>query len=132
MHKKLKIIFIFLLLIHIQQSKAQNTSNFNDRLLDFIIESAADKFIELPDLYEKYTEIPEQGKEIIILAVELDARGFKMIDSGRGNHMQGPRFIMNKFKKSDCECEVNKIYYSINSGEKYKVTERIKCKKNIR
>lgn len=131
----MKYAFILLILFSIisysQTEKTNSKKDFNDKIIDFALDNCEDKFIELPDLYEKTTEkISNDKNEKLILAEKLKKRGFEVINWGRGNNPPlGPRIIALTLKKGDCECEIIKIYYSIADESQYKMTEKIKCKK---
>ena len=132
----MKYAFILLILFSIisysQTEKTNSKKDFNDKIIDFALDTCEDKFIELPDLYEKTTEkISNDKNEKLILAEKLKKRGFEVINWGRGNNPPlGPRIIALTLKKGDCECEIIKIYYSTADESQYKMTEKIKCKKN--
>lgn len=131
----MKYAFILLILFSIisysQTEKTNSKKDFNDKIIDFALDNCEDKFIELPDLYEKTTEkISNDKNEKLILAEKLKKRGFEVINWGRRNNPPlGPRIIALTLKKGDCECEIIKIYYSIADESQYKMTEKIKCKK---
>lgn len=115
-----------------QTEKTNLKKNFSDKIIDFAIDNCDDKFIELPDLYDKTTEkIANDENEKLILVEKLKNRGFEIINWGRGNNPPlGPRIIALTLKKGNCECEIIKIYYFTADESQYKMTEKIKCKKN--
>jgi hypothetical protein len=131
----MKYVFTALLLFSIisysQTKKTNSKQDFNDKIVDFAIDNCEDKFIELPDLYEKTTgKIADDENEKLILVDKLKNRGFEVINWGRGNNPPlGPRIIALTLKKGNCECEVIKIYYSTADESQYQMTEKIKCKK---
>jgi hypothetical protein len=134
--KYLIILFSILFLSCNEKPKSKST-NFNEKVVDFAIENSNNKFIELPDLYDSVSkEIVERDEdERLILVQILKKKGFEITNWGRGNHPLGPRIIVLNLKKDNCECEVQKIYYSsdaVASGEIYKTTESIRCKKASR
>src|SRR5690606_13442814 len=51
----------------------------------------------------------------------------KIIETGRGNWDKGPRIIRFSMRKGVCNCDVDKLYYSTEVANEFKVTERIKC-----
>ena len=65
----------------------------------------------------------------INLVDALKTKGFKVASSSRGNWMEGPRIVSFTMAMQQCECQVDKLYYSTDQESLYKVTERIKCKK---
>ena len=129
----MKYVFTALLLFSIisysQTKKTNSEQDFNDKIVDFAIDNCEDKFIELPDLYEKTTgKIADDENEKLILVDKLKNRGFKVINWGRGNNPPlGPRIIALTLKNGNCDCEVIKIYYSTADESQYQMTEKIKC-----
>lgn len=127
------VIFISIFLFSCSEKPKQQSTEFNEKVVDFAIENSNDKFIELPDLYDSLPKeiIAKDEDEKLILVQILKKKGFEIKDFGRGNHPLGPRIISLKLKKGSCECEVQKTYYSTDDlpGEIYKTTESIKCKK---
>jgi len=130
--KRIVILFILISINSFSQKKKQHSEkDFTDKIIEFAIENQEDKFIELPDLYDKTTtEIPTDENEKILLGEKLKTKGFKQIDLGRGNYPPlGPKIIEAIYKKADCECTVAKIYYYTINETEYMITEKIKCKK---
>lgn len=125
------LLILFSIISYSQTEKTNSKKDFNDKIIDFALDNCEDKFIELPDLYEKTTEkISNDKNEKLILAEKLKKRGFEVINWGRGNNPPlGPRIIALTLKKGNCECEIIKIYYSTADESQYKITEKIKCKK---
>jgi coenzyme F420-reducing hydrogenase gamma subunit len=110
--------------------KKERKSDFEDQVLDLVIENSNGKPVEFPELYDKLVvTIPVDDKEKLKFVEKLKAKDFKVINWGRGNHILGPRIIIITLKKEDCECEVAKIYYSTVSETVYNITERVSCKK---
>lgn len=129
--KYLIMIFLFFSC----NDKPKNKSvTFNDKIVDFAVENSNNEYIELPDLYDSLSKkiIQKDEDEKLILVQILKKKGFVITNQGRGNHPLGPRIILLNLKKDDCECEVQKIYYSSDAfpEEVYKTTESIRCKKN--
>lgn len=85
--------------------------------------------IEFLDLYPIIDSIPSGKYEKLILIDSLKTRDFKVTSRGRGNWVYGPRIVSFTMSNKQCECLVDKLYYSTDKKGKYKVTERIKCKK---
>jgi hypothetical protein len=97
--------------------------------IDKSIENLSDG-LALEFVYPQQEIIPE--KDSLLLIHKLKQKGFKIIDSGRGNWMNGPRIISYTLESDDFVCRVDKLYYSdsLNSkANKYKVTERFACLK---
>jgi len=84
---------------------------------------------EFIDLYPFLDSIASDKDEKLVLVDSLKSIGFKVTEWGRGNWMKGPRIVNVTMTNQQCECQIDKLYYSINQDGKYKVTERIKCKK---
>lgn len=125
------IIFISVFFISCSEKPKKQSTDFNEKLVDFAIENSNDKFIELPNLYDSLSKeiVAKDEDEKLILVQILKKRGFKITDWGRGNHPLGPRIVVLNLKKHNCECEVQKIYYAYQQDTIYNTTERIKCKK---
>jgi hypothetical protein len=127
-------MLIFSVILFSCNDKPKNESiNFNEKIVNFAIKNSNDKFIELPNLNDSLSKqivLKEEDEKLILFQI-LKMKGFKIINWGRGNHPLGPRFIALTLKKDNCECEVDKIYYSTDSfpDSIYSTTERIKCKK---
>lgn len=83
--------------------------------------------IEFIDLYPILDTIASDSFEKLILVDKLKTKGFTVSDLGRGNWQEGPRIISFKMTDMHCECQIDKLYYSTENEDKFKVTERIKC-----
>lgn len=143
MNKILTVLTILPFMISCQNKQEQEEDDlkelqkqpieFNEKIVDFVIENSNDKFIELPNLYDSLPKemVPNDKDEKLILVQILKRKGFEITNWERGNHPLGPRIVVFNLKKDRCECEVQKIYYSTDAlpEEIYKTTERIKCKK---
>ncbi|MCD0468730.1 hypothetical protein [Flavobacterium sp. JAS] len=127
------ILLLCVLFFTCSEKSKKQPIEFNEKVIDFAIENCNDQFIELPNLYDSLPRgiVPEEEDEKLILAQILKRKGFEITNWGRGNHPLGPRIVVFNFKKDHCKCEVQKIYYSTDALplEIYKITERIKCKK---
>lgn len=88
--------------------------------------------LEFIDLYPILDSIPSDKYENLILVDSLMTKDFQVIEWGRGNWMEGPRIVSYTMSNQQCECQIDKLYYSTEQEGKYKVTERIKCKKASR
>jgi hypothetical protein len=126
------VLLMFSIISYSQTEKTNSKKDFSDKIIDFAIDNCDDKFIELPDLYDKTAEkIANDENEKLILVEKLKNKGFEVINWGRGNNPPlGPRIIAATLKKSNCECDVIKIYYSTVDESQYQMTEKIKCRKN--
>ncbi len=111
--------------------REQISTNSTDQILDIIINNSDGINVEFLDLdKDQVINIPEDKYEKSILAEKLKLKGFKVVNWGRGNFPPlGPRIINLTLKKSDCECEVSKMYYSTTDDTLYSVREKIKCRK---
>ncbi|MCZ8198786.1 MAG: hypothetical protein O9267_14385 [Flavobacterium sp.] len=123
-------ILIVLFLFSCCSEKKNATINFEDNILNEVIENSNGISIELPDLYSKLEDkILTDNEEKSILVEKLRAKGFKVINFGRGNHFNGPRIVIFTLKNNDCECEVSKLYYATSVDSLYQIKEKISCKK---
>ncbi len=113
-----------------QSIEAKSITTIEERIVDILIASRDGKTIEFPDLYEGVVNsISNDSEESLKLVSLLKSRGFEITNWGRGNYPpRGPRIVMRQLRKDNCECEVNKIYYSTISKGIYEIAERIKCK----
>lgn len=111
-----------------QEAKTSNA--FADKLIDFMIENKENQSVEMDNLYPATIDsIPEDQDEKLVLAEKLKAKGFKVIQAGRGNYPPlGARIVSLTLQKDDCECEVSKIYYLTTFESTYIRKERINCK----
>lgn len=102
--------------------------DFNDRIVDFAIANAEDKFIELPDLYPKTMEMPAENYEQFLLAEKLKSKGFKVKNKTAGIYsVSGIKVGTIILNKEFCDCEVRKTYYPTPFEGQYKVTEKLRC-----
>jgi hypothetical protein len=85
--------------------------------------------LEFTNLYPIIDSIAEDQYETLILVDLLKIKGFIVIKWGRGNWMEGPRVVSYTLSNDDCICRIDKLYYSTDVDDKFKVTERIKCRK---
>jgi len=107
-----------------------STSNFEDKVLDLIIESSTGEPIEFPEAYNKLADnIADDRDEKLKFVEKLKSKDFKVTNWGRGNHTLGPRIIIITLKRGTCECVVAKIYSSTTEESKYNMIERVNCKK---
>lgn len=129
MKTAINIVLLFVLASCTKKQEANFDTNFNDKLITFVINNQEDRYIDLPDLYEKKTDyIPEDKDENLVLAEKLKIRGFKVIKTNRENYpLNGRHIVTLTLKKDDCQCEVKKIYQSTSNISEYVRSERIKC-----
>lgn len=59
-------------------------------------------------------------------------KGFIVSKFGRCKWQEGPRIVSYNMSDSQCECQVDKLYYLTENKDKFKVTERIKCNQKQR
>lgn len=125
-------LFLSIILFSCNNKPQNQSKDFNEKIVDFAIENSNGKYIELPNLYDSLSKNIEADKtEKLVIVQILKKKDFKVINWGRGNHSLGPRIVTLTLKKDNCECEVNKIYYSHSSNDSIdNVSERIKCYKN--
>jgi hypothetical protein len=114
-----------------KEVKVNDDIDFTDRVITFAVDHPEDTFVEMPGLYETHaTHIPQAADEQFILAEKLEARGFKVVDTGSvNNQLSGRRMATLTLVKDNCECEVDKVYYSTLNVSQYVRTERIKCRR---
>ena len=124
-----KLVLLFLVMLI--SCTPNNEKTFEEKILDFVLETCEDEYIEVPFLYDELAKkILDDKQESIILAESLKKRDFTITDWGRGNyHPRGPRIISLTLEHGDYECMVQKIYYSTASENVYEIAERIKCRK---
>ena len=130
---KYLIILITALFFSCNEKPKKQTTEFNEKVVEFAIENSENIFIELPNLYDSLSKeiVNKDEDEKLVLVQILKKKGFEVKDWGRGNHPLGARIIMLKLIKGNCECEVLKTYYSTDELPKeiYTTTESIRCKK---
>jgi len=127
--RDIHFLFTFFLFISCVEKKESNL-NFYDKSLNFIIENPDGEIVEFPQIYDSLTnKIADDNEEKLQLVEKLKAKGFKVTNSGRGNHTLGPRIVVINMKKDNCECEIAKIYYSTANDSLYHMTEKISCNK---
>ncbi len=132
--KHLSLLLLLILFFSCNKKLEDYSVDFKEKVVNFVIDNFDDKFIELPNLYDSLaTCIADDKNEKLILVQILKKKGFKIITWGRGNFPPlGARIISVTLKKDDCECEINKMYYSTISDSLYEMRENIKCKKASR
>ena len=99
--------------------------NYMDSLM---LDVCSTKDLEFIDLYPVLDSIASNQHENLVLVDALKSKGFKVTNWGRGNWMEGPRMVSFTMSNHQCECQLEKLYYSTEQKGKYRVTERIKCK----
>lgn len=104
----------------------------HDNLASFLNNICSNKDSEFIDLYPTIDSISSDEYENIILVDSLKTKGFNVTNRGRGNWTEGPRIVSFTMSNGQRECQVDKLYYSTEHENKYKVTERIKCVKASR
>lgn len=83
--------------------------------------------LEIIDYYSLMNAIPSDEEEHLMLVELLKSKGFEVTNYGRGNWEFGPRIVSYTLQTDQCECQVDKLYYSTEQENTYRVTERIKC-----
>lgn len=99
-------------------------SNYIDTL---IVDICSTQDLEFIDLYPIMDSIASDKYESLVLHDLLKDNGFEITNWGRGNWMEGPRIVSFTMSNGKCECQIDKLYYSTENEDEYKVTERIKC-----
>lgn len=119
--------------IRIEAESSKNTLSYkkvNQKFVDSLMHAVClTKALEFIDLYPVLDTITSDEYENLILVDSLKGRGFRIKNRGRGNWMKGPRIVSYTMSNKQCECQIDKLYYSTQHDNKYKVTERIKCYK---
>jgi hypothetical protein len=98
--------------------------NYIETLLVQICETRKIEFI---DLYPILDSIASDEFEKLVLVDSLKTKGFLVTNWGRGNWKEGPRIVNFEMTKGKCVCAIDKLYYSTEQSDKFKVTERINC-----
>jgi hypothetical protein len=124
----IRISILFFLLLFSCINKKQEP-NFRLKLLDLIVKESNGFKIEFPDLYDSIAIDIGTGKlESSIIVKDLRLKGFNLLTCSRGNYPPlGPRIISFEMRKSNCNCIVNKIYYSTISENSFRISESIEC-----
>jgi hypothetical protein len=111
----------------IENSNKEYFKISKDKFPELINKMDSGLSVELIDLYKDSELIPDT--DTLYINHYLKNLGFKVTDYGRGNWMQGPRIVSFTLENENYKCYVDKLYYSQDSANKNKITERIKCKK---
>ena len=98
--------------------------SYLDTLLKDICSTEA---LEFKGLYQNLDSIASDRYEKLALVDSLKKRGFRVTNWGRGNWEFGPRIVSLDLSKETCVCQVDKLYYTTQKENEYRVTERIKC-----
>lgn len=101
--------------------------NYIDSLM---LDICLTKDIEFIDLYPVLDSIAPEKHEKLVIVDSLKMKGFDITNWGKGNWVGGPRIVSFTMSNQQCECQIDKLYYSTEQEGKYRVTERLKCKKN--
>lgn len=106
----------------------QVTADFDERILDLVIETRNGRVVELPDLYGRVFEIPDEKNESLILTGKLQKRGFNLIGTtAQVQGITGVRRVTQTLTKDGCNCEVTKTYGRTAFVREFAVSEKIKC-----
>jgi hypothetical protein len=124
----MKRLILALPLLLFSCNEKEVPTDFDERLLDLIIETHNGRIIELPDLYGKVFEIPDVKKESLILSGKLQARGFQLLKTQNVTQgFTGVHLVTQSLTKDGCDCEVVKTYGRTAYVGQYAVSEKIKC-----
>lgn len=114
----------------IEKTKGWNYKTVNKQQINTLMDDICSTVdLEFVDLYPILDSIASDKNEKLILVESLKNKGFQAINWGRGNWQYGPRIVSISMSNGQCNCQIDKLYYSTNTNEEYKVTERIKCNK---
>src|SRR5690554_690988 len=100
-----------------------------DYIDSLLLDICSTQDFEVIDLYPVLDSISSDEYEKLLLVESLKSIGFKITNRARGNWMDGPRIVSFTMSNEQCECQVDKLYYSTSQTNKLKVTERVKCEK---
>ena len=126
--KNFVLIFSASILLYCCVQKTAS-ADFDQRVLDLLIETRNGRWLELPDLYDKTViGIAEENAENLILVEKLKQRGYRTSETKRDiNGLSGERLITVSMTDGKCPCEVVKIYRPTSFVSQYAVSEKIKC-----
>jgi len=120
----------------VESSNTENEWNYREVKRNYLDSIKADicstEEIEFINLYPIIDSIAYDKYEKSIIAEALKTLDFKVTNWERGNWMKGPRIVSLTMSNLQCECQVDKLYYSTAQEGKYKVTERITCNETSR
>lgn len=135
------VVITFLGLCHNLQGQASDTSSTEEgwnyietsfKKIDWSANTICEiGDLEFPDIYGQLNSIAQDQFERLAVVQKLKSLQFTITSWGRGNWTEGPRFISFTMSNGQCDCQVDKLYYSTPVKKKYKVTERIKCKPTV-
>ncbi|CAM3477589.1 hypothetical protein FLLO111716_13170 [Flavobacterium longum] len=124
--------FLPILLLMVSCQEQAVTQDFDDRILDFVIETRNGRTIAFPDLYGRTFEIPDAKNEKLILSEKLKSRGFTVTETTSNiQGFTGIRSVTQKLVKDGCDCQVTKTYGRTAYVSEYAVTETISCSPNL-
>lgn len=121
-----------LLILMVSCQEQPVAKDFDDRILDIVIETRNGRTIAFPDLYGRTFEIPDANKETLVLTERLKSRGFTVTETT--NDVQGftgVRSVTQKLVKDGCLCTVTKTYGRTAYVSEYAVTEQITCNTDL-
>ncbi len=85
--------------------------------------------VEIVNLYPDSDSIPSLGDNLYLVKYLRDY-GFKNESPSSGNWEFGPRMVSISMKSTTCTCQVDKLYYSLENSNQYRITERLFCYAN--
>ena len=124
-----RLIPLLLLMTACQEQPAQD---FDQRILEVVVETRNGRTIAFPDLYGRTFEIPDAKSERLIVSEKLLSLGFTITETA--NNVQGftgIRSVTQKLVKDGCDCQVTKTYGRTAYVNEYAVTETISCSPNL-
>ncbi len=104
------------------QKTSFHTFDFNSNTICSV------QHVEFTDIYPITDSITDLQSEEFAVIDKLKALGFaqeKFI--GWGNWQEGPRTINFIYTNGTCACEVDKLYYSTEKPNQFRVTEALNC-----
>lgn len=120
----------------VESRNIENEWNYREvkrnHLDTLMVDICSTEDLEFINLYPIIDSIASDKYENSFIAEALKALDFKETNWERGNWMKGPRIVSLTMSNLQCECQVDKLYYSTAQNGKYKVTERIACNETSR
>lgn len=121
-----RLLPLLLLMVSCQEQPV--AKDFDDRILDIVIETRNGRTIAFPDLYGRTFEIPDASKEMLIVTEKLKSRGFTVTETTSNvQGFTGVRSVTQKLVKDGCHCTVTKTYGRTAYVSEFAVTENINC-----
>lgn len=109
---------------------------FSRNIVDYILLSKADVFIDFPNLHEEYINFSPRWNQIdSIFKIRnyLLLKGFKMRNSGiTVDDRSQEKNVFIVAESADCECSLALTLYPTSGEDEYKMIESLKCAPRIK